>query len=183
VNKKTHSADEAPQGRVLVSWGSSDFPVEAVLGPKTRWALEHAQSATPFIIKRRSSGALDSAQILATGLPLTADQLQLIRDAAHEPRAYYIGRPVFKRLPPDQDFAIQLHAGSDTLDLMIGLQNRSWGFYCGDERYQAWHWVGSVFKYIAKSAFPQYASPSKQSVWRRGVLTELERAFDQAQQK
>jgi hypothetical protein len=181
MSKKAHGAGKAPIKRVLISWGNPDFSVDSVLGPKTRRVLEHAQSGTTFIIKRRMFGDLASSQILATGLPLTADQIQLIRDAAHEPRAYYTGNPIFRRLPPDQDFAIQLRAGPDSLDLMVGLHNPSWGFYCEAERYQDWHWVNSVFKSIAKAAFPEYASPSKQHVWRKGVITELERAFEQSQ--
>ena len=87
MSKKTDSSGHGPEKRELISWGNPDFCVESVLGPKTRRVLEHAQSGTTFIIKRRMFGDLASSQILATGLPLTADQIQLIRDAAHEPRA------------------------------------------------------------------------------------------------
>lgn len=167
--------------KITVQFGSPDFVIDAVLGPRTRDVLKSAHSGNAYIIKKRSSGALATSQILATGKPLTAAQIDLIRDAANEPRAFYCGRPIFRRLPPDQDFAIQLHADSESLDLMIGLHNPSWGFYCGPESYQAWHWVDRVFTEIAKDAFPEYASPSSKHVWRKGAIAELERAFEQMQ--
>jgi hypothetical protein len=163
----------------IAKFGSPDFPVDKVLGPRTRAVLAKIRSADTSIIKKRSSGDLSSAQILATGKQLSADQIQMIRDAANEPRAFYNGSPVFRRLPPEQDFAVQLRSDSDVLDLMIGLHNPSWGFYCGMESYQDWHWVGHIFKPIAKSAFPEYASESSKYVWRQGVIFELERTCRQ----
>lgn len=160
---------------VTIHFGSPDFAIEAALGPRTREVLNNSRNGETFVIKRRSSGPLSSATTLATGKQLTAVQIELIRDAANEPRAFYNGRPIFRRPPPDQDFAIRLHADCGSLDLMIGLHNPSWGFYCGAETYQDWHWVGDLFSQIAKDAFPQFASPSNDEVWRKGAIAELER--------
>jgi len=163
---------------IYVEFGSADFDINSVLGPRTRQALATAHSANTFIIKERPRGNLLSATILATGLALNNDQLQLIKDMAAEPRAYYCGRPIFRRLPAKQNFAIQLNGDSIVLDLMIDLHNPSWGFYCGAEEYQDWNWVGDHFKDIAKQAFPQFASSGKDAVWQRGVITKLEAATE-----
>lgn len=106
---------------IVVAFGSADFDIAAVLGPRTRHALATAHCDNTFIIRERSRGDLNSATILASGLPLNDDQLQLIKDMAAETRAYYCGRPIFRRLPPKQNFAIQLNGDSDVLDLMIDL--------------------------------------------------------------
>ena len=163
---------------IVVEFGSADFDIASVLGSRTRHALATAHCGKPFIIKERSRGNLNSATVLATGLPLSDDQIQLIKDMAAEPRAYYCGRPIFRRLPPKQNFAIQLNGDSEVLDLMIDLQNFSWGFYCGAEAYQDWNWVGHHFKDIAKQAFPQFASTSKKEIWKKGVIAELEAALE-----
>lgn len=167
-----------PESRIA-RYGSPDFDISRVLGPLTCRVLETAVSGDTFLIKERRSGNLSSAKILASGLPLTNDQLQLIRDAANEPCAYYNGRPIFKRLPPGQNFAIQLHAESGVLDLMLDLQNSSWGFYCGSERYQEWNWVGHHFVDIAQASFPEIASKTKGSVWQRGAIAKLEAGLEQ----
>jgi hypothetical protein len=162
---------------IVVEWGSPEFDITSVLAPGTRRALATSHRGDTFIIKERSRGNLNSATILAYGLPLTGDQVQLVKDLAAEPRAYYCGRPIFKRFPPKQNFAIQLKGGADVLDLMIDLNNPSWGFYCHNEAYQDWHWVGHHFKGIAKQAFPQFASPNTKAVWQKGVIAKLESAL------
>ena len=159
---------------IVVEFGSTEFDIASVLGPRTRNALAAANAANTFIIRERSRGNLSSATILASGLSLNHDQIQFIKEMAAEPRAYYCGRPIFRRLPPKQNFAIQLHSDAGVLDLMIDLHNSSWGFYCGAETYQDWNWVGHHFKDIAKRAFPQFASANKKSVWQAGVITRLE---------
>lgn len=162
----------------VVEFGSVDFDIASVLGPRTRHVLATVHFGKPFIIKERSRGNLSSATILATGLPLSDDQLQLIKDMAAEPRAYYCGRPIFGRLPPKQNFAIQLNGDSEVLDLMIDLHKPSWGFYCGTEAYQDWNWVGHQFKDIAKQSFRQFSSTSKKAVWRKGVIATLEASLE-----
>lgn len=167
-----------PKAVTIREFGSADFDIASVLGSLTRHALATAYRGNTFIIKERSEGNLASARILAAGLALNADQLQLIKDLAAEPRSYYCGRPVFRRYPPKQNFAIQLHGDSDVLDLMIDLHNPSWGFYCGTEEYQDWNWVGHHFQDIAKQSFPQFASTSKNAMWQKGVIAKLEAAIE-----
>ena len=58
-------------------------------------------------------------------------------------------------------------------DLMIDLHNPGWDFYCGYERYSDWNWVGDELVSLAKSLFPEYASPNRKSVWRKSVIKEL----------
>ena len=168
------SVDLSDSGTIILEFGSPDFDIDSVLGPRTRRILNSATSGETFIIAKRARGPLSDATVLATGNALTADDLELIRAAANEPRAYYSGSPIFRRLPPQQDFAIQLRADDGTLDLMIDLHNPSWGFYCESESYQDWHWVGYHFKDIAKASFPDYASLSDKHVWQSGVIAQLE---------
>ncbi len=105
---------------------------------------------------------------------MSEDQLAMIRQAIFEPpRAYYAGRPLFRRLPPAPDFAIQLHAGDESLDLMLDLHNPGWGFYCGGEAYEAWNWVGSTFIQLAKDVFPDLASKDTRFVWQKGAIERL----------
>lgn len=163
---------------ISLEFGSVDFDITAALGTRTRRVLATACSGNTYIIKERSRGNLASATILASGLPLNDDALQLIKSIAAEPRSYYCGRPMFRRLPPKQNFAIQLNSDSDLLDLMIDLHNPSWGFYCGTEEYQDWNWVGPHFKDIAKQAFPEFASASKNAVWKKDEIAKLERLLD-----
>ncbi len=162
-------------------FGLPDYPVHEKLGPRTRHVLAHADRGETYIIRRRPSGDLSTAQILATGQPLTSEQIQLIREAANEPRAYYNGRPVFYRYPSQQDFAIQLHAASETLDLMLDLENPRWGFYCAGEIFEGWHWMDDLFDQIARDAFPEYAClrSGAREVWQEGVIAELERKFEE----
>ncbi len=173
LNVCTRSVDLSDSGTIVFEFGSPDFDIDSVLGPRTRRIVNSATNGETFIISKRSHGPLSDATILATGTPLTAKNLDLIRAAANEPRAFYNGNPIFQRLPSGQDFAIQLRAGDDTLDLMIDLLNPSWGFYCDSESYQAWHWVGQYFKDIAKASFPEFASPSAKHMWRTGVISQL----------
>ncbi len=151
-------------------------PVEDFLGPRTRKALATAYSADSFIISRQMFGNLASAQILATGQPLSGRHIQMIRETAFDPDYFYqLHACTSERMPPDQDFAIQLHGDSDVLDLMIGLKVGSWGFYCGDEKYQDWG-GGPIFKMVAQETFPELASPHASHVWRGGVVAALERS-------
>ena len=116
----------------MEQFGSKAFPIESVLGPQTRRVIENSDHGEPFIVQPRQKWTcrcgLSGYAILAEGPRMSEDQLAMIRQAIFEPRAYYAGRPLFRRLPPAPDFAIQLHAGDESLDLMLDLHNPGWGF-------------------------------------------------------
>ena len=168
----------ADQRSVTIEFGSPDFDISSVLGERTRDTLHNATEADTFIIKQRSRGSLGTATVLLAGPRLTGDQIDLVKSATTEPRAYYNGNPIFRQLPAQQNFAIQLRSGSEFVDLMLDLHNPGWGFYCGPEIYQDWNWVGHHFVAIAKAAFPDIASKSKNAVWRKGAIARLEAALD-----
>ena len=161
----------------MEQFGSKEFPIESVLGPQTRRVIENADHGEAFIIQPRQKWTgrcgLSGYAILAEGPRMSEDQLAMIRQTIFEPRAYYAGRPLFRRLPPAPDFAIQLHAGDESLDLMLDLHNPGWGFYCGGEAYEAWNWVGPTFVQLAKDVFPALASKDTRFVWQKGAIERL----------
>lgn len=161
----------------MEQFGSPDFIIKSVLGRRTCSILENADRGEPFIVQPRQKWTcqcgLTGYTILAEGPHLNADQLAMIRQTVFEPRAYYTGRPIFRRLPPAPNFAFQLHAGDDSLDLMLDLRNPSWGFYCDGEKYEQWNWVGPTFVQMAKDLFPDLASKDTRSVWRKGAIEQL----------
>ena len=161
-----------------MEYGSPDFDISSVLGRRTRAVLASARSGETFIIDEQKKGNLSTATVLATGRPLSADDLKLVRELTSEPRAFYTGRPRFRRWPACQNFAIQLQGEKETLDLMLDLRRSGWGFYCGSESYQRWNWVGQHFVDIAKRSFPAFASKYKKSVWKQGAIGKLKATSD-----
>ena len=54
------------------------------------------------------------------------------------------------------------------------------GFYCGEEKYEQWNWVGPTFVQMAKDLFPDLASQNARSVWRKEAIEQLVAALPQA---
>lgn len=158
----------------LIEFGSANFEIASVLGQRTRQAIATAVGGEAFIVLQQSRGNLASGAILTTGKSLTNDQIQELKDLTGEPRAYYAGRPIFRRRPPLWNYAIRLHGTTDVLDLMLDLHNPAWGFYCADEVYWGWNWVGLPLIDLAKQAFAELASPNPLCLWKRGVIRQLE---------
>lgn len=74
--------------------------------------------------------------------------------------------PRYRRLPPRPGFAVQLTGPADA-ELLIDLQNPGWEIYCEDEKYWGFNFAGRRLGTLAKAIFPEYASASRNAVWKR----------------
>jgi hypothetical protein len=120
---------------------------------------------------------MEAYTILGRGPQLTAGQIASLQRMVLEPKSYYDGSPVFRRLPSVPEFAFRLRRAASTLDLLVDLHNPGWEFHCEGETFSGWNWVGDELVALAKALFPQYASASTRAVWKRGTVKDLAAAI------
>jgi hypothetical protein len=169
-------ADPQPSERVVTY---EPLPVNAILGKQTRWVLAAPDRIESFIIERPQTTkrcGIDGYEVLVRGPVLVAAQIALLQRMVLDPRAYYDGRPVFKRWPSVPECAFRLHRGERKLDLLLDLHNPGWEFYCGRECYSGWNWAGRRMVVLVKALFPHQASPCPRSIWKRGAMKRLAKA-------
>ena len=150
--------------------------VEEILGQDTLRVLNAPDRVECFIVERPQESnrcGIEAYQVLAQGPDLSTEQIGLLRRMVLDPLAHYDGRPVFRRYPSVPGFAFQLFRGELTLDMLIDLHNPGWEFYCEKERHENWHWVGDEMASLAKSLFPDHASPRSRSIWKQGAMKKL----------
>jgi hypothetical protein len=109
--------------------------------------------------------------IIATGPALTPEQIQLLAGWIRDPGSYFFAR---KRCAPHPDFALRLWQGDAWVDMLICFYCCDWVFYTQQHR----EWVGCdpvrrELLRLAKSLFPEEASPSARSVWKQGAIKRL----------
>jgi hypothetical protein len=151
-----------------------DFLIEQILGQRTLWVLSAPEQVNSYIVRPDSQSrpcGLEDYIVLADGPNLSAEQVHQVRDWVLNSRAHYSGRPRFRRFPHLPNFALCWVREDIFLDLLLDLYNPGWDFCCGDEHYSNWHWVD--FTALAKSLFPEYASPSSKSIWRQDAIVSL----------
>jgi hypothetical protein len=148
-------------------------PVEQILGPQTLRAIQTSRAATAAILKRPTQ---PGPQVLADFPRLTQwralskSQFNELVEILSDSRSYWTGSPVYRRFPPRPGFAIRMGA----VVLLIDLQNPGWEIHCAEERYWGFHFAGPRIARLAKSIFPEFASPGSQSIWKRGALEALQ---------
>jgi hypothetical protein len=73
-------------------------------------------------------------------------------------------------LPPRPGFVFQLTHDQLTADILVDLHNAGWIIRCADERYWGFHFAGEAVRELAKSLFPEFASPDPSAVWRKSAF-------------
>jgi hypothetical protein len=101
---------------------------------------------------------------------LTGDQIERMRCALTTPGSYWIGHPIYRRLPPKPGFLFRLQSSAERVDVAVDLQNPGWRIDCAGRSYWAFTFAGGTLRAIAKELFPEYASSSKTAVWKKGSL-------------
>ena len=151
-------------------------PVKNWLKSKTLWVVTDPNYIESYIIypKRYSKRCgISGYTILAKGPLLQAEQITALQKLILDPKSYYNGWPIYRRLPPVPGFAFRIFRDDQHVDLMVDLHNPGWEFICDDEFYGDWNWVGTEITGIAKSLFPEYASPNPRYIWRKGAIKNL----------
>jgi hypothetical protein len=151
-------------------------PVEEILGARTLAVVRSFSAADAAILKRRLEprpADIGSYQRLTEWRNLSAEQLSGLRATLLHPSSYWTGAPVYRRFPHRPGFALRLVGASDSLHLLVDLQNPGWDWYCGEEKYSAFSFAGPWMSKLAKDLFPEYASPSRSAVWKRGAIEIL----------
>jgi hypothetical protein len=153
------------------------IPVDQVLGRRTLAAIRAARGATAAILKRPTDPGqkkLADFSRLTEWRTLSASQFHELVEILSDARSYWTGCPVFRRFPPRPGFAIRMTGGrGDDVVLLIDLQNPGWEIHCGAERYWGFHFAGPRVGRLAKSVFPEFASDSARSIWKRGAIDSL----------
>jgi hypothetical protein len=175
--KKTKPVDSNRSKDFEAAIKEFSVPIEDLLGKQTRWVLAEPEQVESYLIyaaeKENPRWELDGYLILAQGPRLSHQQIALVQELVFNPESYYNGVPIYRRLPHLPEFALRWTREKEILDLMIDLHNPGWDFYCGYERYSDWNWVGDELVSLAKSLFPEYASPNSKIVWRKSAIKEL----------
>ena len=151
-------------------------PVNEILGPRTRWILNAPDRVESMILQRNQElcrSSLKDYRVLARGPELTKTQIASLQVMVFEPLSFYDGMPLFRRFPSAPNFAFRLQREETTLELLVELLNPGWEFYCENEFHMGWHWVDREMARLAKALFPEYASESSSSMWRRGAIKKL----------
>ncbi|MDY7079518.1 MAG: hypothetical protein SXV54_21655 [Chloroflexota bacterium] len=175
--KKTSRVDSNRSKDLEAAIKEFSVPVQDLLGKQTRWVLAEPEQVESYLIyaakKEISRWGLDGYLILAQGPRLGHQQIALVQKLVFNPESYYSGVPIYRRFPHVPEFALRWTREKEILDLMIDLHNPGWNFYCGHERYSDWNWVGDELASLAKSLFPEYASPNRKGIWRKNVIKGL----------
>jgi hypothetical protein len=70
---------------------------------------------------------------------------------------------------------LQLTGPGGEATILVDLHNPGWEWFCGAETYWGFNFAGPQLVALAKSVFPEYASPYPVSVWKNGAIKALER--------
>ena len=149
-------------------------PLREFLGGQTLHAVKSFQSVTASILKRPTRPNPPRHARLTPWRKLTGSQVEAFRRIVGDPASYWNGWPIYRRFPPRPGFALRLVREGLVTSLLADLQNPGWEFHCHDETYWGFHFAGDAMAALAKSIFPEYASPDRRSVWKKGVLDDLE---------
>ena len=147
-------------------------PLDQVFGRQTLRVVRSVQTATAAILRRPTRAGrrrLPDYERLTPWKALTRSQLSALREILEDPSSYWNGWPKYRRFPPRPGLAFQLSCPGSEAVLLIDLHNPGWEFFCGDERYWGFNFVGRRLVVFAKAVFPEYASNNSKSVWKKGA--------------
>jgi hypothetical protein len=161
------------------------IPVEQLLGPRTLSAATNPQTVDGLIVKKSNDYSRGRTIADLTALTerrrLSESQTRTLRGIILDPKSYWNGWPKYRRFPPKPGFGFDIAGDKSTAHLLVDLQNPGWEFSCNGETYWGFNFAGSRLVELAKDLFPEYASPHRGSVWRKGIIVDLERRARSAQ--
>ncbi len=152
------------------------IPVNEILGSRTRWVFDAPDRVESMILQSNQDlfrSPLKDYRVLARGPELTKVQIASLQVMVFDPLSFYDGRPLFRRFPSLPNFAFRVQREDTSLELLVDLLNPGWEFYCENEFHMGWHWVDREMVTLAKALFPEYASESSSSMWKRGAIKKL----------
>jgi hypothetical protein len=153
-------------------------PVDNILGGRTMSIVRQVHRARAAILCRpKVDGPFRPADYerLSEWRSLGNEALDELRDILNDAESYWTGSPIYRRLPPRPGFGFRVFAPEGCLDLLVDLQNPGWQFFFEEEFVWGFNFAGLRLAKLAKSLFPELASPSRQSVWRRGAIQILQK--------
>ena len=157
------------------STGQRFKPVEEVLGRLTFRSIRCSQGAKAAILAKSSTARrAEDYAFLTERRQLTKPQLGTLIAILTDRRSYWTGSPKYRRFPPSPGLIFKIYGGVKSVDVLVDLQNPGWMILCADERHWGFNYAGPRLKILAKELFPEYASPSRNAVWKQGTIEALE---------
>jgi hypothetical protein len=156
------------------------LPVASILAKQTFKVIGSFQAASAAILKRPNCAGrrrLADYQPITPWRNLTPSQAGDLRQILLDPHSYWNGWPKYRRLPPRPGFAVQVSGPDGEADLLVDLHNPGWELFCSDEAYWGFNFAGPRLAALAKAVFPEHASLSFTSLWKRGAIKHLERCI------
>jgi len=160
------------------------IPVEKILGPRTLRIVQAPEKVQCLILRKTSDYSrgrkIGDFVALTERRSLNDSQIETLRKIITDPESYWNGWPKYRRYPPRPGFAFEIFGAKSAVHLLVDLQNPGWEFSCDHEAYNRFNFAGPRLARLAKALFPEYASPSHGSVWRQGIIKELEQAVERS---
>ena len=159
-------------------------PVQQLLGSRMILAITEAPRIDGAILKKSNDVSrylpIADRTALTSWRPISELHRATLRTILLAPESYWNGWPEYRRFPPKPGFGFVILGKVSTVQILVDLQNPGWEFICNGETYWGFNFVGADLVNLAKEIFPEYASPSRGSVWRKGIIKELERIAESA---
>lgn len=154
------------------------IPLEEFLGARTMRAFKCIEKVECLLLKKSPDNT--KCRLIEDFIPLTLRrqlseaQNIFLKEILLNPKSYWHGNPVYRRFPPVPGLGIEIFTQQLRVHLLVDLQNPGWTMHCESEDLWGFNFAGPKLAKLAKEIFPEYASPHKAAVWRKGAIKELE---------
>ncbi len=146
--------------------------IESILKASTIDAIRASANVTCEVLDPDASFARSVA--LTPARKLTPEQASEFKGLLLDPRSWFFA---VKRCLPRENALFRLQGDDHEVSVAVGMSCLGWTVTCPAERRGGFFDpIQDQMRELLKSIFPEFASPSRRSLWRSGLIAQLRAA-------